>query len=506
MSNQVLFDKFSIIRCIKKDDFSAVYIADHIFLGKKIFLKVVDEEQLPEPAVLERFKREAKILARLEHPNVIKVLDFGTWKTFFYISFEYFESSNLRRLLRQNSLPDADKDNMTAQICRALFYVHEQKIIHRDLKPENILADSGLNLKIADFGLAVLKGGSDLTEASSVVGTPAYMSPEQISGKKVKLQSDLFSLGIIIFELYSGRNLFLGDDAGQTLNNILNFYFKNVEQELESFPVHIQQILGGLLQKDPAKRFSSAASVLELLPGETRPQAAAREMKQSRWLKPLFAAILLLLLTAMIFYPKKAGDKQELLTIPDTLEAAAEADEKDSLQTVSAVKKSVDLRKPVLEEAAAEEEKKKETVVSYGKLEIDCRPWAHITIDSLSGETTPLKGPVTLASGMHSLLLSHPAYPDFKTEVRIDSGRTTLFKFDLNTLMGFLQCDILPWGDVYLNDKYFGQSPFRRPLMVRPGSYNLKVQNEHYKTYSKKIVIKQNDTLQVSINFLSGDL
>jgi len=202
VSNQVLFDKFSIISCIKKDEFSAVYLADHIFLGKKIFLKTLDEEKLPDPAVLERFKREAKILARLEHPNVIKVLDFGTKKNFFYISFECFESSNLRQLLRQSSLNNDDKENLTAQICRALLYVHGKKITHRDLKPENILTDSGLNLKIADFGLAVIKGGSDLTEASSVVGTPAYMSPEQISGKRVQPQSDLFSLGIIIFIKY----------------------------------------------------------------------------------------------------------------------------------------------------------------------------------------------------------------------------------------------------------------------------------------------------------------
>jgi len=506
VSNQVLFDKFSIISCIKKDEFSAVYLADHIFLGKKIFLKTLDEEKLPDPAVLERFKREAKILARLEHPNVIKVLDFGTKKNFFYISFECFESSNLRQLLRQSSLNNDDKENLTAQICRALLYVHGKKITHRDLKPENILTDSGLNLKIADFGLAVIKGGSDLTEASSVVGTPAYMSPEQISGKRVQPQSDLFSLGIIIFELYSGRNLFLGDDAGQTLNNILNFNFKDAEQQFGSFPIHIREILHGLLQKDPAKRFSSAADVLNLLPGENVPAAAEPDGKKRSWLKPVFTALLLLLFFVLFFYPKKAGDKHGLMTAPDTAKTVEKPEKKDSLDAGLAVIKSAKIKAPAVKaEMTSSVVTEKEKAVSYGNLEIECRPWAHVTIDSVRKETTPLDGPIELTSGIHSLLFSHPAYPDFKAKVRIDSGRTKLYKFNMNSLMGFLQCKILPWGDVYLNNKYLGQSPFRGPFMVRPGSYNLSVKNEHYKTYNKKIVIQQNDTLQVRINFLTGN-
>ncbi len=505
MSKQVLFDKFSIISCIKKDGFSAVYLADHIFLGKKIFLKTLDKDLLPGPAVLERFKREAKILARLEHPNIIKVLDFGSWKNFFYISFEYFESSDLRRLLRQNSLSAENKESIIAQISQALFYVHEQSITHRDLKPENILIDSGFNLKVADFGLAVLKGGSDVTEASSVVGTPAYMSPEQISGKKINPQSDLFSLGIIIYEMYTGENLFLGKDAGQTLNNILNCNFKEIERKFESCPVFIQQILGGLLQKDASKRFASAAEVLKLLPGEINPLIIETYKKKTSYFKPVFAALILLLAALMFFYPRKAGDKTGTMNVYDTISAEIQSAEKDSLQTAVVEERKPDTQKPAVKNETAVTVKDRATKASFGFLEIDCLPWANVIIDSLRKETTPLNGPITLQSGIHELLLSHPAYPDFAAKVRIDSGQTTLFKFNMDTLMGFLQCKILPWGDVYLNEKYFGQSPFRKPLMIRPGNYNLSIRNEHYKPYSEEILIKRNDTLQVRVNFITGN-
>jgi len=102
--SEILFKKFEILSCYKKDEYSAVYLANHIFLDKKVFLKVLDTNSIPDSSIVERFKREAKILAKLEHPNIIKVFDFGMFNDHFYISFEYFESRNLREFLRENKL------------------------------------------------------------------------------------------------------------------------------------------------------------------------------------------------------------------------------------------------------------------------------------------------------------------------------------------------------------------------------------------------------------------
>jgi len=135
---EILFEKFEIIECLKKEPYTSVYFAKHIYLGKKIILKTLNTNDISDQTVLGRFKREAQILAQLDHPNLIKVLDFGMFAKFFYISFEYFESRSLREVMKQNNLSDNDKLNILVQLLKALNIAHQNKIFHRDIKPENI--------------------------------------------------------------------------------------------------------------------------------------------------------------------------------------------------------------------------------------------------------------------------------------------------------------------------------------------------------------------------------
>ena len=137
--SQILFDKFEIIECLKKDDQSAVYLANHIYLGKKIILKILDRNRIDDESIIERFKREAKLLAGLDHPHIIKVLDFGLYENYFYISFEYFESENLRLHINKNTFTYEKKLDLLKQLFLALHFAHSTDIIHRDIKPENIL-------------------------------------------------------------------------------------------------------------------------------------------------------------------------------------------------------------------------------------------------------------------------------------------------------------------------------------------------------------------------------
>ena len=198
-STDILFEKFEVIDTLKKDSHTSVYLANHIYLGKKIILKTLNTNELADKTILDRFKREAQILARLDHPNLIKVLDFGTYSEYFYISFEYFESDNLRKVIQRNNLSNESKINLVIQLLKALNIAHQNQIVHRDIKPENILVNSNLELKIADFGLALVKNEHILTQKSSIVGTPGYMSPEQIRGEDLISQTDLFSAGIVIY-------------------------------------------------------------------------------------------------------------------------------------------------------------------------------------------------------------------------------------------------------------------------------------------------------------------
>ncbi len=264
-STEILYDKFEIIDTIKKDVYTTVYLANHIYLGKKIILKTLNTDELSDKTILARFKREAKILAQLEHPNLIKVLDFGMYKNHFYISFEYFESKNLRSIIRQNNYTLEQKRSLVIRLMKALNAAHQNHIVHRDIKPENLLVNPRLELKIADFGLALMQDETKLTVQSSIVGTPSYMSPEQIRGETLQPQSDLFSAGIVALELFIGENPFLGKDINDTINKILTFKEEDIAAKIAHLPEDIQTILKGLLKKSTEKRYQSAEEVLSIL-------------------------------------------------------------------------------------------------------------------------------------------------------------------------------------------------------------------------------------------------
>ena len=143
-SKNILFDKFEIIECFKKDDYTGVYLAQHIYLNKEIILKCLNTKTVPDNTTVERFKREAKILAKLDHPNIIKVLDFGMYDEYFYISFEYFKGGSLREVIHANKLTIEEKRRVVIQILEGLDEAHLNGIIHRDIKPENlVLEDDG---------------------------------------------------------------------------------------------------------------------------------------------------------------------------------------------------------------------------------------------------------------------------------------------------------------------------------------------------------------------------
>src|SRR4030042_6041930 len=263
--HDILFNKFEIIECFKKDEHTGVYLANHIYLSKKIILKVLNTATIPEPIIIERFKREAKLLARLNHPNIINVLDFGTYKDFFYISFEYFKGNSLRTILKKNKLSESQKTLLLIQALNALSYAHNNGIIHRDIKPENIFINDANELKIGDFGLAFEMSENFVTGKDTIFGTPCYMSPEQVQGKRITQQSDLFSLGIVTYELFTGSNPFLGKDINETINNIISYDEKNLFSGLSALSEQIQELIKGMLRKNVQSRIKSANEALIFL-------------------------------------------------------------------------------------------------------------------------------------------------------------------------------------------------------------------------------------------------
>ena len=506
VSTEILFDKFEVIKLLKKDDNTCVYLADHIYLGKRIILKTLDIENLADKSTLERFKREAKILAKLDHPNLIKVLDFGMFNHFFYISFEFFESKNLREIINKNELVLDQKLSLFRQILEALNYSHQNKIIHRDIKPENILVNSNFELKIADFGLALILNENNLTNSSSILGTPGYMAPEQIRGEKV-LQTDLFSAGTVAYELFFGVNPFLGENINETLNNILNFKEEIIFADTKNLPDNIVESLKLLLKKNIRDRANNASSVLNILGDERKlPENIKIPIQKNIGKSRVFILIVSFMsILAILGLILLKNTPQKSLVIPITqqnsikkqinLSNSRPAISKQRIESNTVKKETI--KKPT--DLKVDNFKPKALELSNGQLSVECFPWANVFVDDKLIDQTPINS-YSISSGKHIIKLENPNFPTYSQNVLIVSNNQTSIKVNFNNLVGYLSCQIYPWGKIYINGIYKGTTPLQKAIPLFPGDYILKVINPNLKEFSKKIQISAKETYDFSVN------
>lgn len=509
---QIIFDKFYILECLKKDEHSAVYIVTNKLQKKKLILKVLDTKNLPDDSILERFKREAKILSQLNHPNIINVLEYGIFESSFYITFEYFEGKNLRKIIKENQLKLEDKVKILAQIFSGLAYAHENKVIHRDIKPENILVSKNLEVKLIDFGLAYGFSDNFVTTQNSLVGTPGYMSPEQILGDVLTPQSDLFSAGIVAYELLMNVNPFLGLDVNETINRIISFndeaeFLKNLD-----LPENMQVLLKGLLKKDKNSRIKNYEEILQLLGQKITKSWKYRTKFRFKPLLVKSAAVFLIIVLISFIY-LSYFNKPDNNIIPeitqDTLKSETEKGitlSSDSVLTIKNPKADTLQEVPTLKNALSENLQSKNELVftevkKTGELYIECIPWADIYIDSVKRETTPLKSPISLTEGEHLLELRHPNYPKYISKIFIAPNNRSNIKINLDTLFGYLDLKVYPWSEVIINNKSIGQTPFQKPINLQPGNYEVILKNNRYEPAVFNIKISQNETYVLKYNF-----
>ena len=182
-----------------------VYCAEDMHLGRKVAVKLLHSRFAQDQEFVERFRREASSAAGLQHPNVVGVYDRGEFDDTYYIAMEYCEGESLKQVItREAPLDPARAIAITKQILVATRFAHRRNVIHRDLKPHNVILDEEENVKVTDFGIA-RAGASDITEVGAIMGTAQYLSPEQAQGRPVTEESDLYSIGVVLYELLTGR-------------------------------------------------------------------------------------------------------------------------------------------------------------------------------------------------------------------------------------------------------------------------------------------------------------
>lgn len=233
----------------------AVYLAHDDGIDRDVAIKLV---RVDDAGLRRRFQSEAQSAGRLKHPNIVTVYEYGEFHGGPYLVMEHIEGETLAQLAeRQPSLDTATKLGLLIQACAGLGYAHRCGVVHRDIKPSNLMVDKDGVLKVVDFGIA-RTSGRDLTVTGKMVGTPAYMAPEQLQGDGVDHRSDIFALGLVVFELLSGQCAYTGDSDYALINRIVNGAPNSFRHPVRSLEPLIQPVLDKALAKNPAMRHQSA--------------------------------------------------------------------------------------------------------------------------------------------------------------------------------------------------------------------------------------------------------
>lgn len=261
----ILNDRYEMQQRIGRGGMAEVYLARDVLLDRLVAIKVLFPEFATDPSFVERFRREAQSAANLNHPNIVGVYDWGRSESTYFIAMEYVPGRTLAEALHDVGQIDAMKAaEVGIEVAAALSFAHRNNVVHRDIKPGNILIGSSGQLKVADFGIARALGSpadSNLTQAGAVMGTAAYFSPEQAQGGQPDPRSDLYSLGVVLYEMVAGQPPFTGDSP-------LAIAYKQVHEQptplhelAPQVPRAFEAIVARLLTKDPDRRYPTAEAV-----------------------------------------------------------------------------------------------------------------------------------------------------------------------------------------------------------------------------------------------------
>ncbi len=253
--------QYRIIERIGVGGMGEVYLAEDRKLDRRVALKFLSFQHSQNEDLKVRFRREAQAVAKLSHPNIVHIYEVGEYQNRPYFVMEHIEGESLHHYAHDETLSVGEIITIAIGICGGLNKAHQLGIVHRDIKTSNIVLDSDGHPKILDFGLATISGQEKLTKEGSTIGTVAYMSPERAEGRKSDHRSDLFSFGVVLYELIAGRTPFRRDSEAATMNAIVNDIPEPMARYRSGVPDGIQQIIDKLLEKDARTRYQTAADV-----------------------------------------------------------------------------------------------------------------------------------------------------------------------------------------------------------------------------------------------------
>ena len=363
-----------------------VYQAHDPQIDRSVALKVLRQDRLTDETFVQRFLREAKAIGRLSHSNIVTVFDAGQDQGTIYIAMEFVEGEPLHKIMELKKFPLERIIRIGIQVAETLDYAHRKGIVHRDVKPSNIIVQFSGEIKITDFGIAHIEdpSASLRTQAGEILGTPAYMSPEQVMGRSIDGRSDLFSLGIILYEMVSGKRPFVGDTLTAIFHAITHYHPPEPAKINVAIPQGLSKIIMRCLSKTPEKRYESGRALAEAM--RTVPDQSV---------------------STRLISPVQAQRRKKIFFILPILLVC--------LLGVGGISYHLFVASP-----------RQEVAVRSASLKIESSPLgAQVFVDGLFRGQTPLQ--LWLPTGKHEVRLALPDHYDWEAQVRLkEEGETPL--------------------------------------------------------------------------------
>lgn len=267
-TGKIIAQQYEILQRIGDGGMASVFTARRLADGQIIALKILREQYAADAEFVERFEREARAVSALAHPHMVRLIDSGRDGSVHFIAMEYIPGVNLKQLIRRHGpVPAADAVAIAAQVCEVLEYAHAHGVIHRDIKPQNILLTDDGGVKVTDFGIARATSAATITQTGTVLGSVQYLSPEQASGAEVGTAADIYGLGVVLYEMVTGRLPFDGDSAVAIAIKHIHEEPVPPQQLAPSVPDRVNGIILRALAKSPQGRYASAEAMREDLTG-----------------------------------------------------------------------------------------------------------------------------------------------------------------------------------------------------------------------------------------------
>ncbi len=402
---------------------AVVYEAIQEPLNRRVAIKALKPSIAIDSQFAERFEREAHFMASLQHENILHVIDFLKDGKSMFIIMEYVDGIDLYDLLeRSPRLPADVAAIITLQLARGLDYAHFRGIIHRDIKPANIMVSMQGDVKLMDFGIARHERFADLTETGTGLGTPSYMSPEQILGDKLDFRSDIFSVGIVLYQMLTGRKPFVEDESRTVMQKIRLDRHESPKKLGVDVPRKLERIMGRCLQKMPANRYPTTQALIDDLAEFLAPRVPmshnARVVMFLHEIGVMTAEQTDAVLSAVAPRVLRSGRRDAgFLRSVAKWQAAALGALLLSGLTVQAASGR-------WSGAPAGEAPVALTPDEAGYLAVSADPWAHVYVDGQHLLTTPASRVIPLKPGRHYVKYTNPYFAPVEHQVVVEAGRT----------------------------------------------------------------------------------